>query len=170
MQENLFSSVILPIALALIMLGMGLSLEISDFLRITKYPKAVAVGLGSQVIILPLLGFVITLVVPMPPPIAVGLIIIALCPGGVSSNIITYLARGDMALSVTLTVCSSIITIFTLPILANLALNYFGLTAAAIALPVGTTMAQIFLITILPMVIGMVINFKFCQLAQNWKR
>lgn len=161
---------VLPIALALIMLGMGLSLEVKDFVRITKYPKAVAIGLSSQLIILPLLGFGLASVLPMPPAIAVGLIIIALCPGGVSSNMITYLAKGDMALSVTLTLCSSIITIFTLPILANLTLGYFGLQEEMVALPIGSTMAQIFLITVLPIIIGMVFNYQFPQLARKLEK
>ena len=135
MQESIFTTLILPIALALIMLGMGLSLKFEDFQRITKYPKAVSVGLFGQIVLLPIIGFIITKIVAMPPAIAVGLMIIAIAPGGVSSNMITYLAGGDVALSVTLTVCSSIITIFTIPILANLSLNHFLGQSAAISLP-----------------------------------
>jgi BASS family bile acid:Na+ symporter len=96
--------------------------------------------------------------------------IIAIAPGGVSSNMITYLAGGDVALSVTLTVCSSIITIFTIPILANLALNHFLGQSAAISLPIGTTMGQIFLITIIPIVIGMYIQYKFPELARSLEK
>ena len=170
MQESIFTTLILPIALALIMLGMGLSLKFEDFQRITKYPKAVSVGLFSQILLLPIIGFVITKIVPMPPAIAVGLMIIAISPGGVSSNMITYLACGDVALSVTLTVFSSIITIFTIPILANLALNHFLGQSAAIALPIGTTMGQIFLITIIPTAIGMYIQYKFPKLARSLEK
>ena len=103
MQSNLFTAVLLPLALAIVMLGMGLSLVPEDFKRITRYPKAVAVGTLSQVLLLPLIGALITLVVPMQPAIAVGLIVLAVCPGGPSSNLVTYLAKGDVALSVTLT-------------------------------------------------------------------
>jgi BASS family bile acid:Na+ symporter len=170
MQESIFTTLILPIALALIMLGMGLSLKFEDFQRITKYPKAVSVGLFSQILLLPIIGFVITKIVPMPPAIAVGLMIIAISPGGVSSNMITYLAGGDVALSVTLTVFSSIITIFTIPLLANLALNHFLGQSAAIALPIGTTMGQIFLITIIPTAIGMYIQYKFPKLARSLEK
>lgn len=170
MQESIFTTLILPIALALIMLGMGLSLKFEDFQRITKYPKAVSVGLFGQIVLLPIIGFIITKIVAMPPAIAVGLMIIAIAPGGVSSNMITYLAGGDVALSVTLTVCSSIITIFTIPILANLALNHFLGQSAAISLPIGTTMGQIFLITIIPVVIGMYIQHRFPELSRSLEK
>ena len=170
MQESIFTTLILPIALALIMLGMGLSLKFEDFQRITKYPKAVSVGLFGQIVLLPIIGFIITKIVAMPPAIAVGLMIIAISPGGVSSNMITYLAGGDVALSVTLTVCSSIITIFTIPILANLALNHFLGQSAAISLPIGTTMGQIFLITIIPVVIGMYIQYRFPELSRSLEK
>ncbi len=170
MQESIFTTVILPIALALIMLGMGLSLKWSDFQRITKYPKAVSVGLLSQIVLLPIIGFAIAKIIPMPPAIAVGLMIIAVCPGGVSSNMITYLAGGDVALSVTLTVFSSLITIVTIPLLTNLALNHFMGQSAAIALPIGTTMGQIFLITIIPIAIGMYIQQQFPELAHKLEK
>ena len=170
MQESIFTTLVLPIALALIMLGMGLSLKQEDFQRITQQPKAVSVGLLSQILLLPIIGFGITQVIAMPPAIAAGLMIIAISPGGVSSNMITYLAKGDVALSVTLTVCSSIITIFTIPILANLALNHFLGQIAAIALPIGSTMGQIFLITIIPIVIGMYIQYQFSQIAHRLEK
>jgi bile acid:Na+ symporter, BASS family len=165
MQANLFTNVILPLALAIIMLGMGLSLQLEDFQRVTKYPKAVAIGSATQLIILPIIGFLIAKVVPMQPEIAVGLIILSLCPGGPSSNMMTYLANGDVALSVTLTIVSSIITIFTIPLFANLSLQHFLGQTAAIALPIGSTMLQIFLITIVPIGLGMYIKRIFPEIA-----
>lgn len=170
MQSNLFTSFLLPLALAIVMLGMGLSLVPEDFKRITRYPKAVAIGTVCQVLLLPLLGALITLVVPMQPAIAVGLIVLAICPGGPSSNIITYLAKGDVALSVTLTALSSSITVFTIPIFANFALQYFLGQGAAIALPIGPTMLQIFLITLLPTAIGMVIRQQFPDTARRLEK
>lgn len=170
MQSNLFTSVLLPLALAIVMLGMGLSLVPEDFKRITRYPKAVAVGTVCQVLLLPLIGTLITLVVPMQPEIAVGLLILAVCPGGPSSNLITYLAKGDVALSVTLTAVSSIITVFTIPLFTNLALQYFLEESAAIALPIGTTMLQIFLITLLPTAIGMAIRYQFPDTARRLEK
>ena len=170
MQSNLFTAVLLPLALAIVMLGMGLSLVPEDFKRITRYPKAVSVGTVCQVLLLPLIGALITLVVPMQPAIAVGLIVLAVCPGGPSSNLVTYLAKGDVALSVTLTAVSSIITVFTIPLFTNLALQYFLGKSAAIALPIGSTMLQIFLITLLPTAIGMAIRHQFPNTARRLEK
>lgn len=170
MQSNIFTSVLLPLALAIVMLGMGLSLVAEDFKRITRDPKAVAVGTICQLLLLPLIGILITLVVPMQPTIAVGLIVLAVCPGGPSSNLITYLAKGDVALSVTLTALSSIATVFTIPIFTNLALQYFLGQSAAIALPIGQTMLQIFLITLLPTAIGMAIRHQFPDTARRLEK
>jgi bile acid:Na+ symporter, BASS family len=170
MQSNLFTTVLLPLALAIVMLGMGLSLVPEDFKRITRYPKAVAVGTVCQILLLPLIGALIALVVPMQPAIAVGLIVLAVCPGGPSSNLVTYLAKGDVALSVTLTAVSSIITVFTIPLLTNLALQYFLGESAALALPIGSTMLQIFLITLLPTAIGMAIRHQFPDTARRLEK
>jgi bile acid:Na+ symporter, BASS family len=165
MQSSVFTSVLLPLALAIVMLGMGLSLLPEDFWRITRDPKAVAIGTVCQLLLLPLIGTSIVKIIPMPPEIAVGLVVIAVCPGGPSSNLITYLAKGDVALSVTLTAVSSIITVLTIPLFTNLALQHFLGKSAAIVLPIGSTMLQIFLITLLPIAIGMTIRQRFPDLA-----
>ncbi|MDX2256168.1 MAG: bile acid:sodium symporter family protein [Pseudanabaenaceae cyanobacterium bins.39] len=170
MQSNLFTNVLLPLALATVMLGMGLSLVFDDFKRITRYPKAVAVGTVCQILLLPMLGFLITLVVPMQPEIAMGLMVLSVCPGGPSSNLVTYLAKGDVALSVTLTAISSMITVFTIPIFTNLAFQYFLGKSAAIALPVGATMLQLFVITLLPIAIGMAIRYYFPDTSRRLEK
>ena len=170
MQSNLFTSFLLPLALAIVMLGMGLSLVPEDFKRITRDPKAVVVGTVCQVLLLPLIGTLITLVVPMQPEIAVGLLVLAVCPGGPSSNLMTYLAKGDVALSVTLTAVSSIVTVFTIPLFTNLALQYFLGENTEIALPIGTTTLQIFLITLLPTAIGMAIRYQFPGTARRLEK
>lgn len=170
MQSTIFTAVLLPVALAIVMLGMGLSLVAEDFQRITRDPKAVAVGTVCQLLVLPLIGILVVLVVPMQPTIAVGLIVLTLCPGGPSSNLLTYLARGDVALSVTLTAVSSILTVFTIPLLTNLALQHFLNAQAAISLPIGSTMLQIFLITLLPTAIGMLIRRRFPRTARRLER
>ncbi|MBE9014862.1 bile acid:sodium symporter family protein [Chroococcidiopsidales cyanobacterium LEGE 13417] len=170
MQVNFFTAVLLPIGLATVMLGMGLTLVPEDFQRVTRYPKAVAIGLVSQLLFLPIVGFLVASIVPMQPEMAVGLTILALCPGGPSSNMITYLAKGDVALSVTLTALSSAITVFTIPIFANLSLQYFIGQNAAIALPIGQTMLQIFAIAILPIVLGMLVRQKFPDLARRLEK
>lgn len=170
MQANFFTTVLLPVGLAIVMLGMGLTLVPEDFQRVTRYPKAVAIGLISQLLFLPSIGFLIASIIPMQPEIAVGLMILALCPGGPSSNMITYLAKGDVALSVTLTALSSIITIFTIPILTNSSLQYFAGKNAAIALPVGQTMLQIFVITLVPIGLGMLIRQVSPNLARRLEK
>jgi bile acid:Na+ symporter, BASS family len=167
MTTNLFTTLLLPIALGVLMLGMGLGLLPADFARVTRYPKAAIVGLVNQILVLPLIGFLIASIVPLRPEIAVGLLIVAICPGGPSSNVLTYLAKGDVALSVTLTALSSVITVFTIPLFANLALQYFAGQERTIALPVIETMAQIFLITLLPVAIGMAIRARFPLLAKQ---
>jgi bile acid:Na+ symporter, BASS family len=170
MQSSVFTSVLLPLALAIVMLGMGLSLLPEDFGRITRDPKAVAIGTVCQLLLLPLIGASIAKVIPMQPEIAVGLVVIAICPGGPSSNLITYLAKGDVALSVTLTAVSSIITVLTIPLFTNLAVQHFLGKSAAIVLPIGTTMLQIFLITLLPIAIGMTIRQRFPDLARRLEK
>ena len=167
MQADFFTNILLPLALGVLMLGMGLGLILADFQRITRYPKAVLIGLVNQIIILPIVGFIIVSLLPLRPEIAVGLMIVAICPSGPSSNVLTYLAKGDVALSVTLTAFSSIITIFTIPFLATLTLQHFMGESAAISLPIGPTMAQIFLIIVLPLVMGMTIRHYFPLLAKS---
>jgi len=161
MQSNIFTTVLLPLALASVMLGMGLALVPEDFRRIGRDPKAVMVGLLSQMVLLPLIGALIVWLVPMPPAIAVGLLVVALCPAGPSSNLTTYLAKGDVALAVSLTAISSVITVLTIPVLANLALRTLLGAQTEISLPIGATMLQILLITLVPTASGM-------ALRQRW--
>ena len=170
MQSNLFTAVLLPLALSLVMLGMGLSLIPEDFWRIVRYPKAVAVGTICQILLLPIIALLITQIVPMQPTIAVGLIVLALCCGGPSSNLITYLAKGDVALSVSLTAVGSIITVFTIPIFSNLAIKHFLGQDAAINMPIAQTMVQIFLITLLPIAIGMTTRKRFPHIASRLEK
>jgi bile acid:Na+ symporter, BASS family len=170
MQDSILTTLVLPIALATIMLGLGLSLKSDDFFRIFKYPKAVTIGLIGQLVILPIIALAIVKVIPMPPPIAVGLIILALCPCGPSSNMITYLAGGDVALAVTLTVFSSMITVFTIPLFASMAVNSFLGTNAIVSLPIGATMGQIFVITVIPIAIGMFVRHQFPEIARRLEK
>jgi bile acid:Na+ symporter, BASS family len=154
----------------MIMLGLGLSLKSDDFFRIFKYPKAVTIGLIGQLVILPIIALAIVKIIPMPPAIAVGLIVLALCPCGASSNMITYLAGGDVALAVTLTVFSSIITIFTIPLFTSLAVNSLLGKSAIVSLPIGMTMGQIFLITVIPIAIGMYVRYQFPEIARRLEK
>lgn len=161
MEQSLITALILPLALGIIMLGMGMSLTPSDFRNVITTPRAILLGLGNQLLLLPVLAVAITLVFPLRPELAVGLILIALCPGGPTSNIISHLARADLALSVSLTAISSIITVFTIPVVLNLALYHFMGGTQAIQLPLGKTILQIFVVTIVPIALGMIIRRKF---------
>ncbi len=152
------STIVLASSLIIIMLGMGLSLVIDDFKRIIVYPKAILVGLVNQLILLPLIGFGIAVGFPLTPEIAIGIMILAACPGGPTSNLITHLAKGDTALSVTLTALSSFITILTIPFIVNFALEHFLEKGEIIQLDVMDSIKNIFVIIIIPIIIGMLIR------------
>ncbi|GGW65913.1 BASS family bile acid:Na+ symporter [Winogradskyella epiphytica] len=156
---ELISKVFLPLSLAIIMLGMGMTLVPSDFTRIFKYPKAILIGLTNQLILLPLIGFSLAVIFNLSPLMAVGLMILATCPGGPTSNLITQVCKGNIALSVSLTALASVLSIVSIPFLLSIALNYFGIeTDMAIKLPVGDTILQIMVITVIPISIGMLIR------------
>ena len=158
---TIITQIFLPISLAIIMFGMGLTLVVGDFARLFTYPKAVIVGLCNQLIFLPLIGFSIILLFDLSSSMAIGIMILALCPGGPTSNLITQVARGNIGLSVTLTALASLITVFTIPIILSKAITYFtGETGVVIELPIVQTMLQILIITVIPVSIGMVIRKK----------
>ncbi len=156
---ELISKVLLPLSLAIIMLGMGMTLVPADFLRIIKYPKAILIGLTNQLIFLPIIGFSLAIAFNLTPVMAVGLMILASCPGGPTSNLITQVCKGNIALSVTLTAISSMVSILTIPFILSYALSYFGTgTNVTIKLPIIDTIIQIMGITVIPISIGMLIR------------
>lgn len=164
MQDSILTAVFLPLALAFIMLGMGLSLSIKDFKNIFVYPKAMILGLTNQLILLPIFGFALAQVFGLTGALAVGVMILAACPGGATSNLITHLSKGDIALSISLTAVSSFITIITIPIIVNFAIAYFG-EEGSIQLPVLETIVQIMGVTVVPVSIGMFLKKRFPILA-----
>ncbi len=155
MQADILTKVILPFSLFLIMFGIGLSLRLADFIGVFKAPKAIAVGLTGQMILLPAIAFALAIVFQLPPEIAVGLIIIALAPGGATSNMFTYLFRGDVSLSISLTALVSLITPFTIPLVAALSMSYFLGSNTEFSLPIGKTIVQLLMITLIPVGLGM---------------
>ena len=152
------STYILAGALIIIMLGMGLSLKVEDFKRIVLYPKGIFIGLTNQLIFLPVIGFLIATLLPMQPEIAVGVMILAACPGGPTSNLISFMAKGNLALSVSLTALSSVITIFTIPFIVVFASEYFVGAEEVVQLNIVQTIVQIFVIVVIPIAIGMLIR------------
>ena len=158
---TIITQIFLPISLAIIMFGMGLTLVVNDFTRLFTYPKEVIIGLFNQLVFLPLIGFLIILLFDLNSSMAIGIMILSLCPGGPTSNLITQVARGDIGLSVTLTALASLITVFTIPIILSKAITYFtGETDIVIELPIVQTMIQILVITVIPVSIGMLIRKK----------
>ena len=165
------TQIFLPISLAIIMFGMGLTLLVSDFSRLFAYPKEVLIGLFNQLVFLPLIGFLIILLFDLSSSMAIGIMILSLCPGGPTSNLITQVARGNISLSVTLTALASLITVFTIPIILSEAITYFtGEKDIVIELPVVQTMLQILVITVIPISIGMVIRKKNEAFALRMER
>ncbi len=165
MDSNFLTAVFLPLALFAVMLGMGLGLKVEDFSRVLVDPKGVIIGLLAQLVMLPLLGFILAGIFPLNPNQAVGVMILAACPGGPTSNLLTYLARGNVALSITLTAFSSLITIFSIPIITNLATQQFLGTATTLQLPFGPTVLQIAVITLIPVALGMALHYSRPQFA-----
>ncbi|MBE9069395.1 bile acid:sodium symporter [Leptolyngbya cf. ectocarpi LEGE 11479] len=165
MESSFLTAVFLPLALFIIMLGMGLGLTIADFKRILVEPKAVILGLVAQLMVLPLVGLLLASIFPLSAELAVGVMILAACPGGPTSNLITYLAKGNVALSITLTAISSVITVFTIPLVVNLAMEIFMGADAALQLPLVTTVVQIAVITLIPVSLGMVLHNKVPRFA-----
>jgi len=165
MSPDLLTKVILPASLFLIMFGMGLSLKLTDFKNLAKSPKAIGIGLAGQLLLLPLLAFIIAITLQLPPEIAVGLIIIALAPGGATSNMFTYLSKGDVSLSISLTALVSVITPFTIPIMAAFSMAFFMENSAEFSFPILKTIIQLLAITLVPVTFGMLILARWPNVA-----
>lgn len=170
METNFITDLLLPLSLFIIMLGMGMTLTISDFKQVVLFPKAVLLGLVGQMIMLPLIGFVLVKLFNVDAMIAVGVMIIAACPGGTTSNLISHLAKGDTALSITLTAISSLLTVITIPLVIGLSMSLFLSADQNIELPFIKTITTLIVITLLPVGLGMLINKNFSQLAQKQER
>ena len=159
---------IAPIILALIMLGLGLGLKIDDFTRILKTPKDFFVGFFSQLIILPLVAYLLIIILKVPPEIAIGVMIIAAAPGGVTSNILTKFANGDVALSISLTAVISLISIITVPLIIFTSADLFGITDISQNISMTGIALKMFLVVTVPVILGMIIR-KFAENFVNSK-
>lgn len=158
----------LPLSLAIIMLGMGLSLVPLDFKRVIIYPKATLIGILNQIVGLPVVGFVLLYIFRLDnPQLAVGVMVLAACPGGPTSNLITHISKGDTALSITLTAISSLIAVITIPLIVNFGLAHFMQHGSYVPLPVFDTIIKLMLITLLPVAIGMFIRVRAIRFAQK---
>src|SRR5438105_6155932 len=164
MQSSVLTAVLLPVALGIIMLGLGLSLTIADFKRVVVYPKAVLVGLACQMLVLPVACFALARAFGLPPELAVGLMLLAASPGGATANLYSHLARGDVALNITLTAVNSVLSLFTLPFIVNFALQAFMGAGKVIPLQFDKVL-QVFAIVLVPVAIGMTIHARKPGLA-----
>jgi BASS family bile acid:Na+ symporter len=152
---------LLPLALAFIMFYLGLTLVIGDFRQVALRPKALAVGLVGQVLLVPLAGFAVVQLSGLDPVMAVGLMVLAACPSGVSSGLLTHLARGDTALAISLTAVTSLASVVTLPLVVGAAYQVFMASQLAVQLPVAAMVKGIFVLTTLPVLLGMVLRWRF---------
>ena len=149
---------IAPLALALIMLGLGLGLTVNDFLRVVKIPRDFLVGFFCQVILLPIIAFILIKIIPMPLEIALGVMVIAAAPGGVTSNILTKFANGDVALSVSLTAIVSIISILTVPFIVFTSADLLGVSEINREISMTSMSLKMFFVVTVPVIFGMVVR------------
>ena len=170
MSGELLKQLALPVALFAVLFGMGLSLVPADFRRVVLYPKAKIIGLTCQLLLLPAVAFALALLFRLPGELAVGLMVLAACPGGATSNVITHLSKGDTALSVTLTAVSSVVCVFTIPWIIRWSMDWFLGAGADVALPFWKTLGQLALVTILPIISGMTVRHLRPGLADRLER
>ena len=164
------ASIILAVAIMVIMMGMGLTLTIADFRRVAQNPKPVLLGLTNQIVLLPLVALALVYLFQPPAFIAVGMILLAACPGGTSSNLVTLLAKGDLALSVSMTAINSIITIITIPFWVGYAYSTYLAEAANMASPTADIFKTLIVVLAMPLSIGMLIKNRAPQFADRMER
>jgi BASS family bile acid:Na+ symporter len=162
-MQEMISQAILPIVLAAIMLAMGLSLTFSDFKRVFQHPKATILGLTLQLVLLPCIAMIIAYTFSLSIMASAGLFLLALCPGGATSNLFSYLAKGNVALSVTLTAITSILIPFSLPVLFSAYVAQIGIEQHIFIMPLDIMMKKLFSVTVIPIFLGMLIRRYFTK-------
>jgi BASS family bile acid:Na+ symporter len=163
-MDSWLTSVGLPVALAIVMLGLGLGLTVGDFRRVLTFPRLVLIALGCQVVLLPALCFGLVLAFGLAPELAVGMMLLAASPGGTTANLYSHLFGGHVALNVTLTAVNSVLAVVTLPIVVNLSVSHFLGDGAAVGLQFDKVL-QVFAIVLVPVAIGMAVRKRWPDLA-----
>ncbi|MES2490519.1 MAG: bile acid:sodium symporter family protein [Pseudomonadota bacterium] len=158
MATSLIITTLLPLSLFIIMSGLGLALTLGDFKRVALYPKGATIGLINLILLSPLLGFLIAKLFGLTAALAIGMVLLGASPGGTTANMLTHLARGDTALSVTMTALSSLAAVITTPIFLALASAHFAAGDEVLKLDMGPIVVKVLLITLLPLSIGMAIR------------
>jgi BASS family bile acid:Na+ symporter len=162
-MDSPLTTIGLPVALGIIMFGLGLSLTIADFRRVQRHPRAVVVALVCQLLLLPAVCFGLVVVLDLSPLLGIGMLVLAASPGGTSANLFSHLFHGDVALNVTLTAINSVIAIFTLPVITNLAIAYFE-REDSVSLQL-TKVVEVFAVVLVPVFLGMVVRSRRPGLA-----
>ena len=170
MTDNLFSHYLMPVAIAYIMFGIGANLQFSEFRKTFRRPKALLTGLVAQMILLPLTAFILNIFFDIDPIYKVGLVLIASCPGGTTSNIVTLFLRGRLALSVTLTAFNSFLILFTIPFIVHLALIMYEGLDQDIEMPFFDTIWNMFITVLLPTIIGMLYRHYFPAIVHKTEK
>jgi BASS family bile acid:Na+ symporter len=160
---------LLLVSLALVMFGLGLSLSVDDFKRLLKHPKAVLLALGLQVLLLPAACYALIVLLGVPPVFAVGLMLLAASPGGVSANLFSHLFGGNVAMNISLTAINTVLSIVSLPLIANWAINTFAKTGQVVPLQLGKVL-EVVGVVLIPVIIGMVVNRKSPTFSQRMER
>lgn len=166
-QAAFINSRVIPWVLRLVMIGLGLSLTLEDFKRVIVFPKAATIGLVAQLVGLPLVAFLLAFAFGPPAAIAVGLVIVAACPSGVTSNAYSFAARADVPLCVTLSAVTSVVTVFTIPFLIDIAMKTFANETQAVTLPVFGMLRDLIGYTLVPLALGMMIRGVFTSFAEK---
>jgi len=162
-------TIFLPLALGIIMLGLGLSLTLADFRRVAQQPRAVLIALSCQTLLLPLVCFALVKGFALAPALAVGMLLLAASPGGTTANLYSHLAGGDVALNVTLTAVNSLLAVLTLPLIVNLALAHFMGGSDTLPLQLGKVL-QVFAIVLVPVLVGMLVRARFPLFAERMQK
>jgi BASS family bile acid:Na+ symporter len=158
-MDTVVINVFLPVALAIVMFGLGLSLSVADFVKVTRKPKAILITLVCQLLVLPAVCFGLVIAFDLPPLLAVGMMLLAATPGGTTANLFSHLFYGDVALNITVTVINSIIALFTFPFVVQFTIDYFNpsIGGKEVVLPL-IKVAEVFAIVLVPVAIGMVVR------------
>lgn len=162
-----FTELIMPLAIIIIMFGIGLELKFSDFRRVFRYPKAILIGLTCQIILLPIIALALIYFWPMDPIYKIGVMLLAACPGGTASNLVTKMLKGRVALSVSLTAFNSFLILFSIPIIIELSYNLFGSDTRSVDLSFWNTMEQIITTVVAPVFVGIIIGNSLSERARE---
>jgi bile acid:Na+ symporter, BASS family len=169
MQASLITTVLLPLALGIIMFGLGLHLRTADFVRVLRMPRPVVIGLAAQMLVLPPIAFALCLVFALPAPLAVGLMLLAASPGGATANVFSHLAKGDVALNITLTAINSLLALFALPLIVQWSMQYFLGSDASVPPPV-QKIVEVGTIILVPVAFGMLLRARAPSFADRIER